>query len=347
MPTLTSAVRSRLQSLTRSASTIRRPRISERKVAAIGLLVLARYWLVVFLAIEVVAFSALRSNTFMSAANFQSILLQQVEPLVAALALTIPLIVGEFDLSVGAVATGTAVMVAGMMSHSLATPFVLLVALAAATVVGIVVGLLVARFEVNSFIGTLGASTVINGFISEYTQGLGLSRNISPWLTGLSANRVVGIPTLAVCAAVLSLIVWFVLRQTVYGQRLSALGANRRAATLVGLGPRRLILSTFVLSGFLAGLAGVVQVSVEAGANPTSGGFALVISSITAVFLGATCFRPGHFNVAGTIVGLLFLAVGVSGLSLVGLAAWVQDVFTGASLVVALALAAAFRRLGT
>jgi ribose transport system permease protein len=130
----------------------------------------------------------------------------------------------------------------------------------------------------------------------------------------------------------------------VYGRQLAALGASRRAAELLGLRTKLLILSTFVLSALLAGVAGITQLSVEAAANPTSGGFGLVVSAITAVFLGATCFRPGHFNVGGTIVALLFLAIGVSGLSLVGLEAWVQDVFTGVSLIIALGVAAFFRR---
>jgi len=138
--------------------------------------------------------------------------------------------------------------------------------------------------------------------------------------------------------------VWFVLQQTVYGRQLAATGANRRAAKLLGLQSRLLIASTFVLSATLASLAGLIQLSIDSGANPTSGGFPLVITALTAVFLGATCFRPGHFNVGGTIVGILFLAAGVSGLSLVGLQAWVQNVFTGISLVLALAIAAAFRR---
>ncbi len=316
----------------------------DHRFASFPLVILERYWLALFLAIELVIFSIMRPDTFMTVANVQTILLQQVEPLIAALALTLPLIVGEFDLSVGAVATGSAVVVAGLMDHNVSTPLALLAALVFSAVVGVVVGLLVARFEVNSFIGTLGASTAIAGFVDEYTQGSAVNRNIAPSLTNLAGDRIWGVPTLVVMAAVLALVVWFVLQQTVYGRQLSALGANRRAAGLLGLSARRLILSTFVLSAVLAGAAGVVQVSVEAGANPSSGGFPLVISAITAVFLGATCFRPGHFNVAGTIVGLLFLAFGVSGLSLVGLAAWVQNVFTGVALIVALAVAAAFRR---
>ncbi len=318
--------------------------LRDHKLASLALLVLGRYWLVLFLIIEVVTFSVMRPDTFLSVANIQTISLQQVEPLIAALALIFPLIVGEFDLSVGAVATASAVVAASLMRDTAATPLALLAALGVAAVVGVIVGMLVARFEVNSLIGTLGATTVIAGLISQSTGGLAVNENVSPWLTNLAQGRILGIPTLVIVAAALALFVWFVLQQTVYGRQLSALGANRRAAELLGLNARRLILSTFVFSALLAGLAGLVQVSVEAGANPASGGIALVISSLTAVFLGATCFRPGHFNVAGTIVGLFFLAFGVSGLSLIGLAAWVQNVFTGISLIVALAVAAAFRR---
>lgn len=318
--------------------------LRDSRAGSLVIRILERYWLVAFLVIEVVTFSIMRPDTFATVANLQTISLQQVEPLIAALALTLPLIVGEFDLAVGTVATGSAVVVAGMMGDSVSTPVAMLAAVVAAAVVGLIVGLLVARFEVNSFIGTLGASTAIAGLIEQYTGGLALNKNISPWLTNLANHKIVGVPVLVILAAVLAFVVWFVLQQTVYGRQLSALGANRRAAGLLGLSARQLITSTFVLSGVLAGIAGLVQVSVEAGANPSSGGISLVISAITAVYLGATCFRPGHFNVAGTVVGLFFLAFGVSGLSLIGLAAWVQNVFTGLSLIVALALAAAFRR---
>jgi ribose transport system permease protein len=304
----------------------------------------ARYWLLMFLVIEFVVFSILQPNTFMMWSNIQTILLQQAVPLVAALALTFPLVVGEFDLSVGNLTTGAAVIAAGLMGDGLTPGIAVVIAVAGAGLVGVVTALLVARFQVNSFIGTLGVATVITGFIDKYTGGLSLSKKISPTLTNLATDKVVGVPLLAMLAGILALLVWFVLQQTVYGRQLSALGANRRAAELLGLRTSLLVISTFVLSSLLAGLAGIVQLSVEVAANPTSGGFGLVVSAITAVFLGATCFRPGHFNVGGTIVALLFLAFGVSGLSLVGLAAWVQNVFTGVALVLALAVAAFFRR---
>jgi ribose transport system permease protein len=320
------------------------PSPAARASAGRSALLAARYWLAMFLVIEFVFFSILRPDTFMTWANVQTILLQQVVPLVAALALTFPLVVGEFDLSVGTVTTGAAVLAAGLMGDDLAPGLAVVAAVVAAGLVGLATALLIARFEVNSFIGTLGVATVVGGFIDKYTGGLAVNKNISSSLTNLATDRLLGIPLLAILGGLLALLVWFVLQQTVYGRQLSALGANRRAAELLGLRARLLITSTFVVSGMLAGLAGMVQLSVEAGANPTSGGFGLVVSAITAVFLGATCFRPGHFNVAGTIVGLLFLAFGVSGLSLLGLEAWVQNVFTGIALILALGLAAFFRR---
>jgi ribose transport system permease protein len=316
----------------------------EHRLAISLLARLARYWLALFLIIEVMVFSTMRPDTFMTVANLQTILLQQVEPLLASLALTLPLIVGEFDLSVGAVTTAAAVTAAGLMGHHVPTPVALILTIAAGSVVGLVGALLVARFEVTSLIGSLGVATVVTGFMDRYTNGLAVNKDISPWLTGLATKKVLGIPTLAILAGILCVVVWFVLQQTVYGRQLAATGANRRAAKLLGLQSRLLIASTFVLSATLASLAGLIQLSIDSGANPTSGGFPLVITALTAVFLGATCFRPGHFNVGGTIVGILFLAAGVSGLSLVGLQAWVQNVFTGISLVLALAIAAAFRR---
>jgi ribose transport system permease protein len=304
----------------------------------------AQYWLLLFLVLELVVFSLMRPHTFFTLLNLRSVLLEQAVPLTAALALALPLIVGEFDLSVGAIATGSAVVSAALMRDGKETWVAIAIAVGVAIVAGVVNCLLVARFEVTSLIGTLGMATVITGFIAEYTQGLAVNRNISPDLTALSTHYVLDIPVVVLIALGAAVIVWLILEHTVYGRQLAAIGANRRAAQLLGLRERTLIASTFILSSILAAVAGVLLVSTEAAANPTSGGLTLVTNALTAVFLGATCFRLGRFNVPGIIVGVLFVAAGVSGLSLIGLAAWVQDVFIGVALVLALAIAAAFRR---
>ncbi|MFT4009454.1 MAG: ABC transporter permease [Nocardioidaceae bacterium] len=305
----------------------------------------ARYWLLCFLIIEIVIFAIISPDTFPTTANAQALLLQNVVPLVAALALMLPLIVGEFDMSIGAIVTVGAVVAAGSMRAGTNTALSILAALVVAGLVGVINSIIVSRLQVTSLIATLGVATVLGGIINEYTQGLVLNRGISPWLIDLAPRLFLNIPILSIFALLVAVVVWVVLEFTVFGRQLVAIGANRKGAQLLGLRDRTLVALTFVIAGCVAALAGVLQVSIEAGANPTSAGFPLVVTALTAVYLGATCFKTGHFNTWGTLVGVLFLAVGTSGLSLAGLAAWVQDVFTGTSLIVALGMSVAFRRV--
>jgi ribose transport system permease protein len=130
---------------------------------------------------------------------------------------------------------------------------------------------------------------------------------------------------------------WYLLGHTPFGRYLHALGSNTRAAQLVGINVSRLVLISFLTSGALAGVTGVVIVAVNNGAV-ISAGPQLLFPMLTAVFLGATTVSPGRYNVIGTVIGVLFVAASVSGLVLAGAADWVNDVFNGAALIVAVAI---------
>jgi ribose transport system permease protein len=237
---------------------------------------------------------------------------------------------------------------ASMMSkNDLPLGLAILIAVATGTAIGLFNGVLVAYLGINSIIATLGVSTVIAGLVQAYTQGIPVSSGLDPWLTGLSAQLVLGIPVLFIVMLVLAAIAWFVLTQTTYGRYLFSVGSNESAATLVGLPIRRILLLSFGIAGAFAGIAGVMQVAAQGNGNPQVGGLTFMLPALAAVFLGATTFKPGTYNIPGTIIGLLFIGTATSGLALVGAQPWVTDVFNGGAVVVAVGLSAYFRRRRT
>jgi ribose transport system permease protein len=218
-----------------------------------------------------------------------------------------------------------------------------LIGIAMGAAIGLVNGVLVAKVRVNALITTLGVATVIAGLISLYTKGTTIVSGISHDLINLGQGEWLGIPRTTFFLAAVALLVAYVLGATVYGRRLRLVGSNPAAAQLVGLRLDRLVLSTFVFTGALAGVAGALLVARNGNANPASGN-EYTLLAVAAAFLGATSIRPGQFNVLGTLVAIFFLAFSVNGLNLAGVEPWINDVFNGTALVVAVGLSAVFAR---
>jgi ribose transport system permease protein len=208
--------------------------------------------------------------------------------------------------------------------------------------IGLLNGVLVAAFGMNSFVSTLGVATLLGGLIQWYTGGLAII-GIDPALTQFGSGNWNGIPLVIAVVVLVVAGAWYLLTQTPFGRAIYAIGSNPRAANLVGLPRQRYTLIAFAASGALAGVAGVILTARTGGANPDTGTY-LLFPALAAVFLGATAINPGRFNVFGTIVGVLFVSVSVSGLTLAGAQNWVDPVFNGAALLVAVFLSSALRR---
>ncbi|NMN98346.1 ABC transporter permease [Antrihabitans stalactiti] len=305
-----------------------------------------RYALAAMLALLCLFFSMYGSTaeTFTSLANIRNILGSESVVAVAALASIVPLTCGQFDLSVGAV-LGLSSVVAGTAAatHGLPVPVAVAVGVLVGAVVGTFNGWLVAYRGVNALIATLGTSTLVAGLVSLYTENQVVSVGIPESLTNFGTVRLLGVPQTLYAVALIAAIVYYLLRHTPYGRYLASVGASPTSARLVGLNVPRMILSSFVLSGALSGIAGVLLLARAGTANPQVGpGFTL--AALSAAFLGATAIRPGTFNVFGTLLGVLFVAVSVNGLVLSGAADWVEPTFNGAALLVAVTLSTAFAR---
>jgi ribose transport system permease protein len=298
--------------------------------------------------IMIVVYSLARPNTFASIANVQSILGNQAVVAVAALALIVPLVGGRFDLSVGSVVTVSATVTASAMSkYKLSLPVAILLALLFCAAIGVIVGFLVARLGINSLVATLGASTLLDGLVQLYTGGIPISSRLSPHLLSLSSDKVLGVPTIFLVMAAVAIVVWYLLMQTPYGRRLASVGSNAEAARLVGLPVAGTVWISFIVAAVLAGITGVLSVAEQGSANPSVGGIPFLLPALAAVFLGSTTIRPGRYNVPGALIALYFVGTNVSGLTLLGEGAWVEPVFVGSAVVVAVALSTFARRRRT
>jgi ribose transport system permease protein len=268
--------------------------------------------------------------------NIENVLGEKAVIGILALAIMIPLVCGEQDFSVGSISGIAHVLCAGVMAR-MGLPLVL--AILVAIVVGLLIGLsngsTVAHMGVNSLIVTLGVSSVLLGLVQWYTGGQSISRGLSSALTDFGAGELLGLPTTMWFLAAVSIAVWYLLERTPFGRYLHGIGSNREAARLVGLPVERYVLLAFVLSGTLAGIAGVLLVARNGTANPQVGTVADTLQALSAAYLGATAFRPGRFNVPGTLVAIFFLAFTVNGLSLAGVENWINSVFNGAALFLA------------
>lgn len=316
------------------------------------LLYVERYALPGVFLVVLIFFSlwATTGPTFSRLTNFQEVGNSQAYLGILALAALVPLICGEFDFSVGPIAGVSQVATAAAMSRFHA-PLLLaiLVGLGFGAFIGFVNGTVVARIGVNSLIVTLGMSGILVGLVSWYTAGQSISLGISQTLTKFGSENWFGIPAVCYLLASVALFVYYLLEHTPFGRYLTSIGSNRPAARLVGLRVNRLTMEAFVVSGTLAGLAGVLLVARTGSANPQIGTVLDTLQALAAVFLGATAIRPGRFNVPGTMIAIYFIAFSVTGLQIAGVQPWINDVFNGAALFFAVIVSTLLgrRRVGT
>lgn len=299
-------------------------------------------WALLILTIATGAFFALYAPTsalFLSQANLQILISNQVVVAVVALAALVPLVTNEWDLSVGAIAGLSSVTVAIAMSNGLNVLIAIVLGAGIGLVVGVANALIITRAGVNGVITTLGMSVIIDGLLNQTTGGLSVVSNIPTSVTSFGSGSFAGIPKTAFALLLVALVVYYLLQHTPAGRYLYALGSNPTGARLVGLRTKLLLGSTFAIAGVLAGLAGVLQVARSGGADPGVGA-ALTLPGLAAAFLSAAAIQPGRYNVGGTVVAIFFLATLNNGLALSGAPPYVSSYVNGSALIIGVALAA-------
>jgi ribose transport system permease protein len=284
------------------------------------------------------------ASTFATSANFQQIASGRSVTGVLTLGILITLVSGNFDLSIGNICGLSSVMTAAAYSHwhfPLVLGLMFGVAIGAA--VGGMNGFLTTMLRVDPFIITLGTAAIIIGFIDWYTKGQSIITGIPTGVVDFGRTKFIGLPEIAWVMFIVAGLIYYLLEHTPYGRNLHAIGSNRAAARLVGIRVERSIALAFVINGFFAGIAGVLMLARAGAGNPQIPP-TLALTALAGAFLGAASFKVGRLNVPGTIVALLFLAVNITGLQYAGVANWINELFTGLSLIFAIALAAILQK---
>lgn len=314
---------------------------------------LRRFGGVVGMAAIVAFFAVSLPDTFLTARNLLNIS-QQVSMLaVIAAAMTVVMAMGDFDLSVGAMASLSGVVSATLFVQGWPVPAAVAAALTVGLAGGLLNGALVSLVGILPFVATLASLTIFSGLAFIVSGGRTIfGRDIPPEFGGFAGGGVpIGvldgrpllIPNLTIVAVVVIAIVWVVLEQTSYGRRLYALGGNREAARLAGLRVVWLRFSAFAFTGLGAALAGQMLASRVASANPTQGD-GLMLTAIAAVFLGMTLTRDGQPKVLATVAGVGVLGVLDNGLTQLRVDSYVRQVLVGVIILLSVSLSALSRR---
>ncbi len=305
---------------------------------------LEKYALIaVWIAVAVVLAVAI-PDIFVRTDTLQTIFGTQSVLLVLSLGLLFPLITAQFDLSVASVLSLSSMTVAILnVEHGVPIGVAIAVALLAGAVVGAVNALLIVGLRLDSFIVTLGMSTVVVGLVQLISDSQTIS-GISSWLTTVTiATQLAYISLSFWFAMVLAVLVWVLLSRTPLGRRLLVVGRSPEVARLSGVNSTALKAGALVTCSVFAALAGVLSAGTQGGADPSSGA-AFLLPTFAAVYLGGTAISPGRFNVWGTVVAVYFLVTGITGLQFLGVPNWVQQLFYGGALIVAVALSQMVRR---
>jgi ribose transport system permease protein len=299
---------------------------------------LERFGLLIAWAALIVVFGTVRPEAFLSWANFATILGSQAVLVVATLGLIIPLTAGDFDLSVASVLT-LASMTLAVLNVNLGIPIELaiLAALGMGLVTGLVNGFFIVVFRIHSLIVTLGVGTFLHGITLWISDSMTISGIDFRLVNAVIVSRFLGVPLAFYYALLLCVVIWYVFSYTAIGRRLLFVGRGREVARLSGIRVDRVRWGCLIVSSLLGAIAGILYAGTTGAADPSSG-MNYLLPAFAAAFLGATSIAPGRFNPWGSTIAVYFLVTGITGLSILGIDTFVQDLFYGGALVLAVTL---------
>ncbi len=287
----------------------------------------------------ILIFSLWVPDLFDTASNARIIAGSQAITAMVALGLIVPVACGAFDLSIAGTLGVSVCTVTWFQANNHGWALGIIAALLIGLVVGLVNSLSVVKLHVDSFIGTLGMSSILLAGTEWITGGGQIANGISPSFTAIGQKQIIGLPLPVFYMVALAILLWWLLEYTPAGRYLYGIGGNPQAALLAGVRVGRIKTAAFVLSGLVAAFSGVVLAAQLGSASPDVGG-PYLLPAFSAVFLGATQVFTGRVNVPGTLIAIFLLATGVKGLQLAGAPAYINDLFNGAALIIAVALAA-------
>ncbi len=292
----------------------------------------------------VIFFSLLLPDSFPTAINIRSILSDKAIIALLSLGAMLPMMAGRIDLTIGfGIVLWHILAISLQVWYGLPWPLACVVVLLCGGLAGLINGLLVEVAQIDSFIATLGTGTILYALALWHTDGRQVMGHLSPGFTAINSSSILGVPIPAVYVLLLAAALWLVTERLPLGRYIYAIGANEKAAALNGVPVRAYVIGVFVASGVIAAATGCV-LAAKLQIGQANVGLDYLLPALVGVFLGSTTIKPGRVNVLGTIVGVLILAVGISGIQQLGGAFFVEPMFNGATLVTAIALAGLAQR---
>jgi ribose transport system permease protein len=311
-------------------------------VKGLAAVIFERYATLFLLAVLIVGFS-LASNRFLTEQNLTNLLVVQAVISCVTFAAIIPLIAGEFDLSLGNMIGFLAMVGAVLGAAGYGAAVVVSAMIMVGVICGLINGALTVKFEISSFIATLGTGILLSGFTFALSSGQVIFSGVPEAVTYVGQERFLGLGITVWLTIVIAIALLYLTEHTPFGRKLYAIGGSERVAFLAGIRTGRLKIIAFAVAGLLIGIGAIFALGQNGAANPGFGPD-LLLPAYAAAFLGVTSYRPGYYNIPGAIVAILLLAVGFNGLNLLGAPFWVQPIFNGAVLILAVVTARAEAR---
>ncbi|MBO8141191.1 MAG: ABC transporter permease [Firmicutes bacterium] len=293
------------------------------------------------------AVTAVRSPHFATAANLQRIMLDISLLLIVATGQTMVVLTRNIDLSVGSVLGLSGIAVGFLLKDHPAMPVtgILLLGTGLGLILGAVNGALVAWGRVPAVIATLGTLTVYRGLVFIHSGGQQVNpQDIPLQLVAIARPGALGVPVMVVMAFVIAALGWLLLRYTRTGRAMYAIGSNPDAARMRGVQAGRIVFLTYLISGALAGLAGVLYAARFATVNPASAGVAFELQAVAATVIGGTSILGGRGGVPGTFLGALLLGTIANALAVSGVSGFWQRAIEGAIILAAVAVDSLIRQ---
>ncbi len=305
------------------------------------------YGLVILTALLILFFSLLLPDTFPTVLNLRSIVANKTIIAILSLAAMIPMAAGRIDLTIGyGIVLWHILAISLQTMYGFPWPVAVLVVLLLGAATGFLNGVLVEVAKIDSFIATLGTGTVIYALALWHTGGRQMIGVLPDGFYALNGTMLFGLPITGFYVLALAIVMWIILEYTPIGRYVYAIGANPKAAALNGIPVRRFVIAAFIVSGTLSAVAGVLLAS-KLRIGQASVGLEYLLPALVGAFLGSTTIKPGRVNVWGTMTGVIILAVGIAGIQQLGGSFFVEPLFNGVTLLIAIGIAGyAQRRRG-
>jgi ribose transport system permease protein len=285
-------------------------------------------------------FCLLLPDTFPTSTTALAILDSQAIIAMLALAETLVVIVGQFDLSVAYNIGLSHLLALGLIVRSgLPWPMAVVLVLLSGALIGLANGLAVEIFHVDSFIATLGVGTVVYAIANWYSAQQQVTGVLPLGFVNIYASKLLGLPAVGIYVVLLLAGLWVVLDYTAVGRYLYALGGNRKAAELSGIRARPFVIGAFVAAGIISAFAGVVLAS-RLQIGDVGNGPDYLLPTFVGAMLGSTTIKPGRANPLGTVVAVLVLGIGIAGFQQLGGSTYfIVPLFNGSTLLLGVGLA--------